>query len=46
MTRHTKTALQSGGMYYVYVIRSEKDGQLYTGYTNGLRRRFAEHKRV
>ena len=30
-------------MYYVYVLKSEKDEKLYTGYTNNLRRRFAEH---
>lgn len=30
-------------MYYVYVLQSEKDGKLYTGYTNDLKRRFAEH---
>ena len=29
--------------YYVYVLRSEKDGQNYVGYTNDLRRRLAEH---
>lgn len=31
-------------MYYVYVLRSNKDGKLYTGYTTDLRRRLAEHK--
>ena len=31
-------------MYYVYVLRSRKDERLYTGYTNDLRRRLAEHK--
>lgn len=30
-------------MYYVYVLKSEKDEKLYTGYTNDLRRRFVEH---
>ena len=30
-------------MYYVYVLQSEKDGKLYTGYTNDLRRRLKEH---
>ncbi len=30
-------------MFYVYVIRSKKDGQLYTGSTCDLRRRFREH---
>jgi putative endonuclease len=31
-------------MYYVYILKSEKDNKLYTGYTNDLRRRLAEHK--
>ena len=31
-------------MYYVYVLFSEKDHELYTGYTNDLKRRIAEHK--
>jgi putative endonuclease len=30
-------------MYYVYVLKSEKDEKLYTGYTNDLRRRLKEH---
>ena len=30
-------------MYYVYVLISEKDGKLYTGSTDDLRRRIAEH---
>jgi putative endonuclease len=30
-------------MYYVYVLRSLKDGNFYTGLTNNLRRRLAEH---
>ena len=30
-------------MYYVYVLKSRKDEKLYTGYTNDLRRRLAEH---
>jgi putative endonuclease len=30
-------------MYYTYVIQSAKDGKLYTGYTNDLRKRFTEH---
>lgn len=30
-------------MQYVYVLKSVKDGQLYIGYTNNLRRRFKEH---
>lgn len=30
-------------MYYVYVLKSAKDGNLYVGSTNDLRRRLAEH---
>ncbi|PYJ81096.1 MAG: excinuclease ABC subunit C [Verrucomicrobia bacterium] len=30
-------------MIYVYVLRSVRDGQLYTGCTNDLRSRFALH---
>jgi putative endonuclease len=30
-------------MFYVYVLKSQKDRRLYTGYTNDLRRRFSEH---
>ena len=30
-------------MHYVYVLRSVKDGGLYTGYTSNLRARFATH---
>lgn len=29
--------------YYTYVLRSNKDGNLYTGSTDDLRRRFSEH---
>jgi putative endonuclease len=29
--------------YYVYVLRSEKDGYFYTGYSNDVRRRLQEH---
>ncbi len=32
-------------MYYVYVLRSEKDESLYIGYTNDLKKRFSEHKK-
>lgn len=42
MTRHTYIASQNG-MHYVYVLKSKKDNQLYTGLTTDLRRRFAEH---
>ncbi|KKT92252.1 MAG: hypothetical protein A3I08_03340 [Candidatus Andersenbacteria bacterium RIFCSPLOWO2_02_FULL_46_11] len=30
-------------MYYVYLIKSDKDKELYTGSTNNLRRRLWEH---
>ena len=30
-------------MYYVYVLRSKKDGNFYTGYTGDLKRRVAAH---
>jgi len=29
--------------YYTYVLKSLKDGNMYTGYTNNLKRRFNEH---
>lgn len=29
--------------YYVYVLKSEKDGNNYVGYTNNLRERLALH---
>ncbi len=30
-------------MFYVYILRSLKDGKLYTGFTSDLRRRVKEH---
>jgi len=30
--------------YFVYLLASKKNGTLYTGITNNLRRRIAEHK--
>jgi len=30
-------------MFYVYVLKSKKDGNLYTGSTNNLDRRIKEH---
>jgi len=30
--------------YYVYVLRSLKDGDFYTGYTHDLRNRLSEHQ--
>lgn len=32
-------------MHYVYVLRSLRDGNLYTGYTADLRQRVANHTR-
>ena len=32
-------------MYYVYVLRSKKDGKHYIGSTNDLNRRFYDHNR-
>ncbi|PIZ00224.1 excinuclease ABC subunit C [bacterium (Candidatus Howlettbacteria) CG_4_10_14_0_8_um_filter_40_9] len=31
-------------MYYVYVLKSEKDYKFYIGSTSDLKRRFAEHQ--
>lgn len=30
-------------MFYVYVLRSKKDGKWYTGFTDDLRKRFNKH---
>lgn len=30
-------------MFYVYLLRSLKDGDIYVGYSNDLRRRLLEH---
>lgn len=30
-------------MYFVYVLRSQKDEQLYTGFTDNLERRLKDH---
>ena len=30
-------------MYYTYVLKSRKNGRLYTGFTEDLRKRFKEH---
>jgi putative endonuclease len=30
-------------MHYVYVLQSERDGKLYIGHTDDLKRRFREH---
>jgi len=31
-------------VYFVYILQSKKDNNLYIGYTNDLRRRLQEHK--
>ena len=31
-------------MYYVYILRSQRDGKLYTGFSVDLKRRIQEHK--
>lgn len=31
-------------MFYTYILRSKKDGKLYTGATNDLRKRFNQHQ--
>jgi len=33
-------------MYYVYVLRSQKSGRLYKGYTKDIKRRFSEHNNL
>jgi putative endonuclease len=30
-------------MFFVYILKSKKDKDLYIGYTNGLRERFKKH---
>lgn len=32
-------------MFYTYVLHSEKDGNLYTGYTSDLNLRFEQHQK-
>jgi putative endonuclease len=31
-------------MYYVYILKSSKNGKIYTGYTSDLKRRVLQHK--
>ena len=31
--------------YYIYILKSEKDGQFYTGYTKDLKNRLNQHKK-
>jgi len=30
-------------MFFVYILKSKKDGKLYLGYTNDLKKRLKEH---
>ena len=30
-------------MFFMYILKSQKDASLYTGYKNDLRKRFKEH---
>jgi len=32
-------------MFYIYVLKSDKDKKLYTGYTSNLKLRFEEHQK-
>ncbi len=36
---------KSNKMYYVYVLKSEKDDRFYTGYTKNLKSRFELHEK-
>ncbi|MBU1121798.1 MAG: GIY-YIG nuclease family protein [Candidatus Omnitrophica bacterium] len=31
-------------MYYIYILESEKDGNFYTGYSEDLKKRMADHR--
>ncbi len=31
-------------MYFVYILKSKKDNNLYIGYTSNLKKRFLEHQ--
>ena len=33
-------------MFYVYLLKSPKTGQIYVGFTEDLKRRFAEHQKL
>jgi len=33
------------GYHYVYVLKSQKDGMFYVGYTKDVRKRFGEHNK-
>lgn len=32
-------------MYYVYILKSVRDGKLYIGYSANLKKRFSEHQK-
>ena len=32
-------------MFYTYILKSEKNGRIYMGYTNNLRKRLNEHNK-
>lgn len=36
--------IQIEDFFYVYILKSQKDGNLYTGFTNDLSRRLQEHQ--
>jgi len=36
--------MQIEGFYYVYILKSQKDSNLYIGFTNDLSRRLQEHQ--
>lgn len=40
---HLLAFVHNTTMYYVYLIKSLKNGRLYTGYTTDLRKRMAYH---
>ena len=31
--------------YYTYILKSKKDGKIYTGYTQDLRKRLSQHNK-
>ncbi len=42
--RPISLGLRENKMYYVYILKSDKNGKLYKGFTNDLKRRVQEHK--
>lgn len=43
MKRRDALFSRTPNMFYVYILKSRKDGNLYTGSTNDLKRRLQEH---